>query len=224
MPDTRGNRTRIELIVDRSSSMASMGDKVVKGLNQFLRTQHDGAAADETISATLTTFDSTVEVVWEGKCVAGPTRDLPPTVSAADVRPRGTTALVDAIGQTLSRVEREAPPGEAVIVVILTDGHENSSRKYRKPEVVATIERLQQQYSWEFVFLAANQNAIETAGTFGIRAATSLTFAATAQGQEHAFAATNNLVSRARNDYQRCGQTAAPAQMFTAGERQICMV
>lgn len=214
----------MELIVDRSASMRSMGDTVVKGLNQFLLDQHDKAQPEEIVTATLTTFDNGVHTVWSGKVVASPDGAAPPTVRQCDVEPRGQTALLDAIGETLDRAELEAAGHADVIVVILTDGSENASRKHTKPQVVTTVERLKREHGWEFVFLAANQDAATVGRSFGIDAATSLYFTATSEGQEQCFSSLTGMVNRARDDYRRCGQAAAPAQMFTSQERQQCQL
>jgi hypothetical protein len=87
---------------------------------------------------------------------------------------RGSTALLDAVGRTISKIvnvqrhSAETERAEKVLFVIITDGMENSSKEYRYDRVKEMVEREQQQYGWEFLFLGANIDAIGTASRFGI--------------------------------------------------------
>jgi len=193
---TDATKTRIELIVDRSGSMRSMGSEVQGGVNAFLKEQHDTATTEGRVTATLTTFDNKVECVWRN-CDIG-TGSSPPIVTAQDVAPRGATALLDAIGQTLHSCEKDTSPADRVIVVILTDGAENASQDYTKADVMASIERLKRDRDWTFVFLGANQDAINTGSSFGIGRDACMTFGATPAGQRACFASASACVARKR--------------------------
>ena len=89
---------------------------------------------------------------------------------------RGCTALLDAIGKTINHVgnrHKYAPDSEApskTMVVIITDGYENASREFALNKVKQMIEHQKEKYNWEFLFLGANIDAVQTAGTFGINA------------------------------------------------------
>ncbi len=155
---------RIELVVvlDRSGSMASVVDDTIGGFNTFLEEQKrvPGAAR-----LTLTRFDHEYEIVHE--CVDLAT--VPPLDRTTYV-PRGSTALLDAIGRTISAVRGGADAGEGwkVVFAILTDGRENASREFSRPAVLESIRRQREEHGWEFVFLGANQDAIGEAGAIGI--------------------------------------------------------
>jgi len=115
----------------------------------------------------------------------------------------GTTALLDAVGMTIDSVrnriaglpEAERPAG--VIVAILTDGLENSSREYTRQEVFDRI-RQQQAEGWEFVFLAANQDAVQEGGTIGIPTQDARAYAHSGEGVREAWSGISRRTSRSR--------------------------
>lgn len=152
----------IHFLLDRSGSMESCLGDTIGGFNAFVREQ----APMSTMSLYL--FNNSFEIVYENKKI----KDVE-KLSASTFRPRGGTALLDAIAQTIDRVERNNTQRWADIdevgnvVVILTDGDENSSTKYTKREINDMISSKQAQ-GWKFVFLAANQDAIKSANDIGI--------------------------------------------------------
>jgi hypothetical protein len=141
-------------------------------------------------------FDHEYDRVLDGV----PIENVPPLDNQSYV-PRGTTALLDAIGRTVDDVGKrlaQTPEAERpgkVIVAILTDGLENASKDYTCPRIAQMIEHQQNVYSWEFVFLAANQDAIATANTLAIPAANAMNFAATGAGTRQGFADLNDSVA-----------------------------
>jgi uncharacterized protein YegL len=157
------NLTEIVMIVDRSGSMESIKDDAQGGFNSFIEEQKKlpGEAA-----LTLVQFDTEYETVHENK----PLKDVPPYTLV----PRGWTALLDALGMTIAKVgERlaktpeEQRPGK-VLVVIITDGQENSSKEYTKEKVFEAVSHQREKYKWEFQFLAANQDAIQAGASISI--------------------------------------------------------
>lgn len=100
----------------------------------------------------------------------------------------GCTALLDAIGRTINKIGNaqkhtaEEYRAEKVMFVIITDGLENSSREYTADKVKALIERQKETYGWEFIFLGANIDAVETAGRYGISADRALDYLADSEG------------------------------------------
>jgi hypothetical protein len=103
---------------------------------------------------------------------------------------RGTTALLDAVGKTILDVgdrlfhtSEEERPGK-VIFVITTDGQENASREFTYVSVKNLIERQQEKYNWEFIFLGANIDAAKEAGSIGIESNNAYTFEASKEGVE----------------------------------------
>jgi hypothetical protein len=108
--------------------------------------------------------------------------------ASIEIEPRGSTALFDAIvnsagkfGDALSQLPEDDRPGN-VMVIIVTDGHENSSRESTIHDVKSLITQQQDVYGWEFLFLGANQDAMETGATFGLSKGSTMTYAATRGG------------------------------------------
>lgn len=185
-------KTEIIVITDRSGSMSSIADDVIGGFNTFLKEQKE--APGEAL-ITFTQFDDKYEVVYCGmqvKAAANLTRET--------FVPRGGTALYDAIGRTLNdqgaRIAREKW-AELVVVCIITDGGENSSREYtsaRVKEMTAHAEK----NGWKFVFLAANQDAFAAAGNIGISSQYVGSYVANAAGTSRAYASTSATVTNLR--------------------------
>lgn len=166
-PDLR----HIAVILDRSGSMQAVKTDTEGGLAAFLEAQHE---APGTTTVSLYQFDDQYETVYERK----PLADVP----AFKLHPRGATALLDAVSRTITALgehladTQEADrPGE-VIVVILTDGHENASAEYTKTGVKKLITHQQDEYGWKFVFLGADQDAFAAAGGIGIARGTTLSY------------------------------------------------
>lgn len=190
--------TDITIILDRSGSMQSVAADTIGGFNKFLSDQQ---AASGEANITLNQFDH------EFACVINdaPVKSAKPLDSTTFV-PRGNTALFDAIGRAinatgarLSALPEDQRPSK-VVVVIITDGHENASREFTREKVDQMITEQRDKWKWEFVFLGANQDAIKTAGGLGISAANSMTYAANTKGTRAAFEATSANLSM-----MRCG-------------------
>ncbi|WP_326646626.1 VWA domain-containing protein [Streptosporangium sp. NBC_01755] len=168
---TNSNLRHIVIILDRSGSMALVKDDTEGGLKAFLAEQIN-APSETTVS--LYQFDDRYEIVYENT----PLADVPDFA----LKPRGMTALLDAVGMTINRVgghlatlPEDSRPGE-VVAVILTDGAENSSKEYTLPQVKDLITRQRDTYGWAFVFLGADQDAFAAAGGMGIGRASTLSY------------------------------------------------
>ena len=203
----RENTTDITIILDRSGSMQTVAEDTIGGFNRFLEDQK--SAPGEAV-LTLIQFDDKYEAVYRAKPIAK-ARPLDHTTFV----PRGSTALLDAIGRTIDEAgfrlsatpEKERP--EKVIMVILTDGYENASRHFTMQKINEMISHQRDVYNWEFVFLGANQDAIATASQFGIAGDAALTYASTSTGTAAAFASMSDKMKlyRQRN-------IAEPRQAF----------
>src|SRR5262245_38340027 len=149
MPEA--NSTDITVVLDRSGSMGALVDDTVHGFNHFVRVQQQvpGGAV-----LTLVEFSTECQTIHR----ATPIGEVPPLV----FHPGGGTALLDAVGQTIGDTaqrltaldEAERPP--QVLFVIITDGEENSSRRFSRQAVLDLIQEKQAE-GWQFVFLGANQ-------------------------------------------------------------------
>lgn len=168
---TDPNYTALLIVLDRSGSMTTIRDDMVGGLEQMLA---DHAQAPGMLTVDIVTFDTEIELTHS---FAAP----------ADVQvvlePRGGTALYDAVGVSvngfgaaLAALPEHARPS-VVQVIIVTDGMENASREYTLDAVRALVEHQTEKYSWEFVFLGANQDAVLTARGLGIAAEDAMTYA-----------------------------------------------
>ena len=187
------NLTEIVLIADRSGSMHTIRSDAEGGINSFIEEQKK--VPGEAV-LTLVQFDTHYEVIHENKPIA----DVPPYV----LEPGGGTALLDAIGKTITshknRIDNtpeESRPGK-IIYVIVTDGDENSSHDYNRSQINELITARRDSDSWEFIFLAANQDAIQEAHAMGISGAGAMNFAPSGQGVGNAYNIGTQAVSHMR--------------------------
>jgi len=160
------NLTELVFILDRSGSMAGLEGDTIGGFNAMIEKQKK-AEGEAYVSTVL--FDNESVVIHDRVDV----RKVEP-MTAAQYSVRGCTALMDAIGQAIHHIgsihkyAREEDRPEHTLFVITTDGMENASHRYSAEEIRRKIERQKSKYGWEFIFLGANMDAIETAGQIGI--------------------------------------------------------
>lgn len=145
------------IILDRSGSMENMKKDMQKAVNKFIKDQKSEVPH---LNVTLAQFDEEYELLFNSK----PISDVP----KIKIKPRGRTALLDAIGRTLNSTTKTVKPDTRVIVVIITDGLENASIKFTREKVFDKVKHLRKTHNWKFVFLGANQDAIATAQSYSI--------------------------------------------------------
>jgi hypothetical protein len=200
---TDPQRALIAVLLDRSGSMESIKSDTEGGFNAFVEGQRSESLD---VRVTLAQFDTQYEVVYANRPVG--------EVPRLELQPRGGTALYDAVGRLITDVGAELaalPDPERparVTVVVLTDGHENSSREWTHDAVKAAIGRQERDYAWDFVFLGANMDAVAIGARLGFAADRSMTYSADADGVGSAWAATTSYVAR---------RNAAPEAMPVAG-------
>ena len=174
------NITELVFILDRSGSMAGLEDDTIGGFNALIEKQR-ALPGQAYVSTVL--FDNDAKVVHDRVKLA----DVKP-MTRRDYQVGGCTALMDALGGAIHHivnVHRYARPEdvpEHTLFVITTDGMENASRRYSSDKVKAMIEHEKAKYGWEFLFLAANIDAVETAARFGIGAERAVNYQADSQG------------------------------------------
>ncbi|MFP6874358.1 MAG: vWA domain-containing protein [Verrucomicrobiales bacterium] len=158
--------TELVFVLDRSGSMQGMEEPAVDSYNRFL---NDQKSVEGDANLTLMLFDTEFD-----KPVNCQSINEVPEMVAGDFRPRGMTALLDAIGLSIRETRRrikampeEERPGK-VIFAIFTDGYENSSRRYNWEQIARKISKRTIKDGWEFLFLAANQDAVATAAKMNI--------------------------------------------------------
>ena len=190
------NLTELVFILDRSGSMAGLESDTIGGFNAMIEKQRkeEGEALVSTVlfSGESTVIHDRVDI-----------RKVEP-LTERQYHVCGCTALVDAIGQAIHHIgnvhkyAREEDRPEHTIFVITTDGMENASHLYTSEEVKAMIEKEKKVYGWEFLFLAANIDAVETAGRFGIGAERAVRFHNDRRGIELNYATVSRTVGRMR--------------------------
>ena len=162
------NLTELVFILDRSGSMAGLEADTIGGFNSMIEKQKR-EAGEALVSTVL--FDSTCAVIHD-RVKLGTVAPL----TEREYYVRGCTALLDAVGGAIHHIgnvhkyAREEDVPAHTLFVITTDGMENASRRYSSDRVKQMIERQKAKYGWEFLFLGANIDAVETAGGLGIDA------------------------------------------------------
>ncbi len=185
----------IYLIVDRSGSMGPCHSATVEGINRFVRDQRDKAPDD---LLTVLQFDDLVETVISSI----PLRSAG-TFTLEHFKPRGMTALLDALGQTLSDINPQR--GSKGIICIVTDGEENSSRMYSRERVTQLTRDLESR-GWTFIYLGANQDSFKIGNSLGFNLQAN--YAPTHFGTQYAYGAISNATTLLRSG----GQTALNKQ------------
>lgn len=182
------NQTEIVVVLDRSGSMGSIAPATVEGFNKFLLEQQN---SEGEAFITLIQFDDRYELNYQGI----PVKEAAPLILGESFKPRGGTALLDAIGKTIEELKTDRD----VVFVIITDGEENQSRTYKREAINKMIESLTEEEGWKFLFLAANQDAIRTGSGLGIKASNSMTYSANDVGAINVFASVSANMSTYRS-------------------------
>jgi hypothetical protein len=206
--------TYIAVVLDRSGSMSSVKQATIDGFNEFVNKQKQVPGECRLM---LTQFDDVYEMVFNR-----PIAEVQP-LDDQSYHPRGMTALHDAIGKTIHDVGKtlaampEADRPARVLVAIITDGGENSSKEFHQKQIADLVQQQQDQYSWIFVFIGANQDAVLTAKTFNIPATQALTYSGTGPATSGTIGATFSRVAASVADPQSTTLNWA----FTKQEREL---
>lgn len=192
----KNNITELVFILDRSGSMSGLESDTIGGFNAMLR-QQKGQAGKCYVSTVL--FDHECQVLHDRI----PLEHVPP-MTERDYTVRGCTALLDAIGgaiRHIGNIHKYARPEdvpEHTVFVITTDGMENASRRYNSEQIKAMIQRQKEKYGWEFLFLAANIDAVDTAAHLGVGADRAVNYHADSQGTAVVYETVSRAVSQVR--------------------------
>jgi uncharacterized protein YegL len=160
--------TELVFILDKSGSMSGLEADTIGGYNSMLAKQQ---TVEGNCHITTVLFDNNYELLHDRIDI----KAVSP-ITDKEYKVGGSTALLDAIGRTINKIGNaqkhttEDYRAEKVMFVIITDGEENSSREYSSEKVKVQVERQKAKYGWEFIFLGANIDAIQTAGRLGISA------------------------------------------------------
>lgn len=187
-------KTELVVILDRSGSMSSIKSDIVGGLKTLLEKQRKEKGE---CYLTLYQFDDTIERIYDNVNIDN--------VTEIDLIPRGMTRLNDAIGTALNEVgarlakTREKDRPESVIVVTLTDGLENASKEFDGAQIKKMVKHQEDKYSWRFIYLGANQDAVLVGKSKGFTPALSMTYNANSASVRNAFSAISDGVSTMRS-------------------------
>lgn len=202
----------ITVVLDRSGSMEAVRTDTIGGFNAFIGEQRKQPGK---CALSLVQFDDVYEPVY----TARPVGDAP-LLSVETFVPRNTTALLDALGRTIAATGArlgampEADRPGKVLFVIITDGAENASREFTRKQIFEMITQQKTMYQWQFIFLGANQDAIQAGAAMGIARGQTMSYAANAVGTQSAFRSASNATSGYRSG--ATGQSAA----FTEDDRE----
>ena len=192
----KNNITELVFILDRSGSMAGLERDTVGGFNSMIKKQKKEKG---TCYVSVVLFDDESEVLYDRA-----TLEKIPEMTEDDYTVGGSTALIDAIGGAIrhvSNIHKYARPEdvpERTMFIITTDGQENSSHIYTSARVKAMIEEKRERCGWEFLFIGANIDAVETAARYGIRKDRAVNYHADSTGTEVVYEAMTKAISNVR--------------------------
>ncbi len=188
--------TEMVFILDKSGSMSGLEADTIGGFNSLIEKQKE-AEGEALVSVVLFSDDS--HVIFDRV----PLSEIP-AMTRKDYNVGGCTALIDAIGGAVHHIgnvhkyARNEDVPEKTVFVITTDGEENASRQYTSGKVKQMIERQKERYGWEFIFMGANIDAVETAGRFGIDRDRAVNYACDARGTQLNYQAVSMAVKSIR--------------------------
>lgn len=196
--EKKNNTTELVFIIDRSGSMAGLEKDTIGGFNAMIEKQKKEKG--ECLVSTVL-FDNTSEVLHD-------------RVKLSEIRPmnedeyyvRGCTALIDAIGGAIHHIgnvhkyARKEDVPEHTMFIITTDGMENASHRYSSEDVKRMIERQKSKYGWEFLFIGANIDAVETAARYGIEKDRAVDYRADREGTAVLYSAVSDAVCEIRRN------------------------
>jgi uncharacterized protein YegL len=197
------NITELVFILDRSGSMSGLESDTIGGFNAMLKRQKE-ETGDAIVTSVL--FDDKYELLHDRiniKAIA--------PITEKDYYVCGSTALLDAVGKTINKIGNvqkhtaEDRRADKVMFIITTDGMENASHEYTYGKIKQMIEHQKSKYAWEFIFLGANIDAVETAARFGISEDRAANYHADGEGTLLNYEAVSCVVSeiRANKDIDR---------------------
>lgn len=192
------NITELVFILDRSGSMAGLEADTIGGFNSMIEKQkkQDGKCYVSTVL-----FDDKIEVIHDREELSSIKK-----MTGNDYYVRGCTALIDAIGSSIrhiANIHKYARPEDVpqnTMFVITTDGMENASHHYSSEEVKKMIEKEKEKYGWEFIFIGANIDAVETARNFGIDESRAVNYHADSKGTKVLYDTVSEAVCKIRTN------------------------
>ncbi len=196
-------RIELVLVLDKSGSMQGLESDTIGGFNSMIEKQK---ALSTPVDVTAVFFNDTTDVLYTHKNIR-----LVRPLTDKEYEVGGTTALLDAVGNTILKVEREPSVksrGTKVVFVIITDGLENASAEFSKTKVKQMISDKQEKAGWDFIYLGANIDAVEEADAIGVKKSNAVTYKNTRKGVRANYDAVSAFVA----------ETAERGDADTSGE------
>lgn len=196
-------RIELVLVLDKSGSMQGLESDTIGGFNSMIEKQK---ALSTPVDVTAVLFNDTTDVLYTHKNIR-----LVRPLTDKEYEVGGTTALLDAVGNTILKVEREPSVksrGTKVVFVIITDGLENASAEFSKTKVKQMISDKQEKAGWDFIYLGANIDAVEEADAIGVKKSNAVTYKNTRKGVRANYDAVSAFVA----------ETAERGDADTSGE------
>lgn len=186
-------KTHVALILDKSGSMGSMLTETISGFNEQLETLKQMQSDANEVAVTFTVFGTEVDI----RCVGQPVEEVI-ELTTETYRPSGWTALYDAVGLTIIKLEDEAQagPDDAFLVMVFSDGQENQSKEYRANTLASVIKRLEGTGKWTFSYMGSNQDLGALAQDLGVAVSNVCSYEATKSGSRSAFSAQRRATKR----------------------------
>ena len=196
------NQQKMELvfILDKSGSMSGLESDTIGGFNSMLEKQKKEKNRNTYVTTVL--FDNEYKLLYSHTSIS----EVKP-LTEKEYSPGGTTALLDAIGRTISQVKSEQArlsskdKAKKVLFVIITDGMENASKEYNLTTVRRLIEAQNKNEKWEFIFLGANIDAIGTAENLGIKKSRAVQYKSDSIGTQNNYKAVEKAIDGVRAGY-----------------------
>jgi hypothetical protein len=195
--------TRILVIQDKSGSMYSRQNETITGFNEYL----EDLQKDDSDEAFLTLIQFNVR--YDTVIEADPVDKVEPLTSAT-YTPSGGTALFDAVGRGITDLKKELEDGERALVIIMTDGMENSSSEYTSDSIKSLVKDCEKKDNWTFVFLGAGQSAWSGGKSLGLGRRQSVFYGEDAFSHDTAYAGLSQMTSQLRGGTSM--SSAAPGE------------
>lgn len=185
--------TELVFVVDKSGSMYNIADDTIGNFNSVIEEQKKSDAEDN-VYVTTVMFNQNSVKIHERKDI----KDIE-KITKKEYRPSGSTALLDAVGNTITELSKnEAVKENKVLFVIITDGYENSSREFKKNDIKKLIDEKTKE-NWQFMFLGANIDSFKESNSIGIKSSHTKDFNSSSAGVGAAFSYISSAIHQIRS-------------------------